>query len=210
MDCRLDALSNSGDNPLIYMDISVNDQPVGRMVFKMLRDSFPAGEENFVGIATNKTSRNSPKGYGIHKYVRQVDRNFNDTNIYDWVHNNYLIGGDIYNNNGTDAGTIFGDQPIPAELGDYYYPNEIKGLLSLIPYRDDAGNLYYDSTFMITLKSDLDDLDPDQVVIGQLTEGNDVLDTVNRMIFPFAGRRKPKVTITKTGQVSNRRRINRN
>ncbi len=202
MNYSLDDLPDSGKNPIVWMDIVIKGDYLGRICIRLFREVFPAGVENFVHIASGKTIRAEKKGVGKYTYVREVRRTYDGSKFFSFSHNNYIVSGDIYKNNGCSAGTIYADQPIPCTLvGDCYYQHNMKGLVSLVPYKDEAtGELFYDSTFMITLdyakdSNVLQDLDQDQIVIGQIYEGLSVLDQINKLIFPFAGRKYPELEI---------------
>lgn len=201
MNYTLTDLPDSGKNPIVYMDISLKGEKIGRIHIRLFRDVFPAGVENFAKIASGKTYRVNKRGGPKFQYCQQTRRTYEGCKFYHFLHNNYAISGDIYANNGSKAGTIYEDQPIPANFGEYYYPHESKGLVSLIPYKDEAsGKLFYDSTFMITLDdikptNILQNLDNDQIVIGHVYSGLDVLDKINQMIKPFAGRKYPEFII---------------
>lgn len=193
-------IPDSGKNPLVYMDINIGCELLGRLHIRLFRDVFPAGVENFVKIASSRTYQVTIKGSGAYKYKKEIKRSYDGCRFYHKLHNNYLVGGDIYNNNGTNAGTIYCDNPIPAAFGDYYYPHEEKGLISLVPFRDESGRLFYDSTFMITLddakpSNMLSDMDEDQIVIGHVYDGLDILDKINQLIKPYAGRKYPIISI---------------
>lgn len=200
-----DSLPNSGKEPHVYFDITLQEKPIGRLKIRLFRDVFPAGVENFVGIAAGNTYRIVTEGIGQYKYQKQTRRTYQGCRFFHYLHNNYLVSGDIYLNNGASAGTIYQDQPIPALLGDYYYPHETKGLVSLVPYQDpETKELFYDSTFMITLDNQkptnlLQGLDDDQVVIGQVYDGLAVLDRMNTLIKPYAGRKYPEFYIGRSG-----------
>lgn len=216
MNYSLTDIPDSGDNTVIYMDISLQGENIGRILIKLFRDVFPAGVENFIKIATGKTYRVTKKGGSHFKYNKETRRTYDGCNFHHFLHNNYLISGDIYNNNGTSAGTIYEDKPIPAEFGEYYYPHEAKGLVSLIPFKDDVtGKIFYDSTFMITLddvkpSNVLSELDADQIVIGHVYSGMDVLDKINKMIQPYARRKYPKFVISKCDIYRNQQGKHRN
>jgi cyclophilin family peptidyl-prolyl cis-trans isomerase len=185
------------------MDISLKGEIIGRIYIRLYRDVFPAGVENFVKVAAGNTFRVIKKGIGRYKYKKEIRRTYEGCKFFHFLYNNYIISGDIYNNNGTSAGTIYNDEPIPPEFGEYYYPHETKGLVSLIPFKDEAtGKLFYDSTFMITLddikpNNLLKELDNDQIVIGQVYDGIDILDKMNEMIKPYARRKYPTFEISK-------------
>ena len=204
MNYSLTDLPDSGKYPIIYMDISLKGEVLGRILIRLFRDVFPAGVENFVKIAGGKTYKIIKKGNGQFKYVKQVRRTFDGCKFFHFLHNNYIISGDIYGNDGKNAGTIYNDQPISPDFGEYFYPHETKGLVSLVPFKDEtSGGTFYDSTFMITLDNIkptniLQDLDCDQVVIGQVYSGIQVLDKMNERIKPFAGRKYPEFVISKS------------
>ena len=201
MNYSLTDLPDSGKNPIVYMDIILKGEPLGRLYIRLFRDVFPAGVENFVKIAAGRTYRVLRKGNGKFQYKKETKRTYRGCKFFHFLYDNYIISGDIYNNNGSNAGTIYTDQPIPADFGEFYYPHETKGLVSLIPFKDEAtGKLMYDSTFMITLddanpNNTLSDLDTDQIVIGEVYNGLDVLDRMNQLLKPYAGRKYPEFII---------------
>ena len=196
------------NNPIVNMDILVKGQPLGSITIRLSHDVFPAGVENFVGIAGGKTYRTVNKGIGRCGYVKETQRSYTNTKFYHFLHNNYIVGGDIYQNDGSSAGTIFDDEPIPAKFGKYYYPHDSKGLVSLVPFYDETSKKrFYDSTFMITLDSPkpsntIKQLDEDQVVIGRVIRGLDVIDKINELIKPYAGRKYPDFVIGKSSSSS--------
>lgn len=205
MNYDLEEIPDSGKNPIVWMEIVLKEKVIGKIYIRLFREVFPAGVENFVRIAGGKTSRIEHKGNGKYKYIKEITRTYSGCKFFNFSHNNYVVNGDIYNNNGTKAGTIYEDQPIPSIFGDYFYQHNHKGLISLVPFRDEeTGELFYDSTFMIILdnaKSSniLSELNSDQIVIGQIYQGMEVLDQINMLIFPYAGRKKPDITIGKCG-----------
>ena len=197
-------LPNSGESPIIYFDISLGQELLGRIYIKLYRDVFPAGVENFVKISDGKTHQ-IKKMNTIFNCLKSTNRSYKDCKFFKMIHGNYIVCGDVYNNNGTTAGTIYNDEPIPGIFGDYYYPHTVKGLVSLVPYVDEVtGNTYYDSTFIITLddvkpNNILSDLDEDHIVIGEIYQGLDIIDKINKIIIPYAGRRYPNITISDSG-----------
>ena len=204
MNYALTDLPDSGKNPVVYMDISLKGEVIGRLYIRLFRDVFPAGVENFYNIAGGRTYRVEKKGDGRYQYNKETRRTYQGSKFFHFLHDNYIISGDIYNNDGSNAGTIYCDQAIPGDFGEYFYPHEAKGLVSLVPFRDEAtGQLMYDSTFMITLDdikptNVLGDLDKEQVVIGQVYSGLEVLDKINQLIKPYARRRYPNFVISKS------------
>ena len=206
MNYTLDDIPDSGKNPIIWMDIFIKDEFIGRINIRLFREVFPAGVENFIRIATGQTFRTELKGKGNHTFVRQVRRTYDGSRFFNFSHNNYIVSGDIYSNTGISAGTIYNDEPIPATLfGSAYYEHAMRGLISLVPFRDsETDELFYDSTFMITLDMPKDSnvlqaLNSDQIVIGQIIEGLEIIDKINILLFPFAGRKYPELIIGRAG-----------
>lgn len=204
MNYSLNEIPDSGKNPVVYFDIDLGGENIGRIFIKLLRDAFPAGVENFIKIAEGKTY-NLKKMNTIYKCIKSTNRSYKGCKFFRMLHGNYIICGDIYNNDGTNAGTIYNDEPIPAIFGEYYYPHTVKGMVSLVPYVDDiTGNTYYDSTFIITLddakpSNILQQLDNDYIVIGYVYQGLDVIDRINKLSKPYAGRKYPKFSISDSG-----------
>lgn len=190
------------NNRKVYFDISIDGLLCGRLVIKLFRDVFAAGVENFFHLAVGDTQCIADNDYCKHSPNYPI-RSYLHCKAFRFLHNSYLMFGDIYQNNGKTAGTIYEDQPIPPIFGDYYLPHNTKGLISLVPFMDDH-QCYYDSTFMITLadskltNSRLE-LDKNQVVIGQVCYGLEVLDKINKLITPHAGRKYPQITISRSG-----------
>lgn len=205
MNYSLDNIPNSGKNPVVWMDIIIKEEVIGRIYIRLFSDIFPAGVENFIGLVEGKTVKTEHKGKGKFAYRKETIRSYFGCKFFNNSHNNYIVSGDIYSNDSTKAGTIYNDEPIPAVFGDHFYEHNLKGLVSLVPFRDEeTGELFYDSTFLITLDKAkktnmLSELNANQVVIGQIYQGLDVLDHINKLIFPFAGRKYPEITIGKCG-----------
>lgn len=204
MNYSLDQLPYSGENPVVYMDISLNGQKLGRICIRLYRGAFPAGVENFVKIATGNTCRICKPSEPKYRYIKHIKRSFDNTNFFNHSYNNYIVGGDIYNNDGSSAGTVYNDEPIPEPEIFLRTHHDAKGLVSLVPFKDEATDkIFYDSTFMITLYDRptemMDELDKDQIVIGKIYSGIELLDKMNQLLVPFAGKKYPKFKIEKSG-----------
>lgn len=200
MNYTLENLPDSGQNPIIYFDIEVAGKQLGRIYIKLYRDVFPAGVENFVQIAAGSTYKTQLKGCGKSKFVKQIQRSYADSIFYHKAYNRYMVSGDIYTNNGDNAGTIFNDKPIPADFGPEYITHDKRGIVSLVPFQgNDSDELFYDSTFMITLADNMQELDEEQIAIGYVCEGLDILEQVNETMVPFAGRSYPEAKISRSG-----------
>lgn len=195
---------NSGNEPLVYMDINSNEKFIGRIYIKLFRDVFPLGVENFVNIIAGKTTRVEKKNYG-NKYInKNTLRSYKGCKFYKSNFDKYMISGDIYNNDGKNAGTIYNDKPIPPDFGEYFYHHNSIGLVSLVPYLDNNNtDIYYDSTFMITLADNkiINELDDNQIVIGIIYDGLSIIEKINQSLRPFAGKKYPEYVINNCGVI---------
>jgi len=69
MNYSLDDIPEFGSDPVVWMDIMLQEQVLGRIHFRLYRDVFPAGVENFIRIACGRTVRAEHKGTGANTYV---------------------------------------------------------------------------------------------------------------------------------------------
>ena len=174
----------------VFLDIDLTDQNtnitsrLGRLVIEIYDDLFPFGSKNFVELCTGSN--------GI-SYV--------NCKFYKIEFSKYAMCGDITNNNGTGAATIFNNEPILGLFGETYISHSQKGLISLVPFKSNGIN-YYDSNFMITLISELRELDNDCVVIGKVVSGIEILNIVNNSYRSFPGKKYPIITIANCGLFS--------
>lgn len=202
----------SGERPIVFMDITLNDQSIGRIQIKLFREVFPAAVENFVKISEGNTFRTEKRAFCNNRVYKETRRSYSETVFHKFFYENYLIGGDIYSNTGSNAGTIYSDFPIPDYRSESFYPHERKGMISLVPFvtpgqgLGEPDRLYYDSTFIILL----DDINPtnaelynaldsENIVIGYVYSGLDVIDKINNSIAPRAGRQYPRIGISLSG-----------
>jgi len=206
MNYSLCDLPDSGSFPIVFMEISLKGEIIGKILIRLYREAFPAGVENFVRIASGKTYRIEHKGVGKFKYIKEIRRTYEGCKFFSFLYNNYAITGDIYMNNGTDAGTIFCDKPIPSScLGPIYFPHDRTGLITLVPFTNEkTGEIFYDSTFAILLadinpSNNLAALNCNHIVIGQIYSGLEVIEKMNKLFFPYAGRVYPNFILQKVG-----------
>lgn len=195
----------NSNKPIVYLDFYKDDIYIGRIYVELFPDSFPDGVENFIRLIEGSTFREKQNGYGEFKYITSLQRTYAGCKVIRQMYDNYIVLGDIYENNGSSAGTIFNDNPIEPNFGDYFYPHETKGLISLVPFIDTATNKkYYDSIFMITLNdiqpnNVMKNLDIDQIVIGSVSRGIEVVDKINKLLKPIADKKRTNIYIKKCG-----------
>ncbi|MEU8516610.1 peptidylprolyl isomerase [Kitasatospora sp. NPDC048722] len=159
----------------VFFDITIDDQPAGRIVFKLYDDVVPVTARNFRELATGQNGFGY-EGSGFHRVIPDF----------------MLQGGDFTNHNGTGGRSIYGEK-----FADENF--EIKhtraGQLSMA----NAGRNTNGSQFFITTIA-TNWLDGKHVVFGEVVEGMDVVKLIESK-GSQSGRTSAKITIAKSGIV---------
>ncbi|MFF4384951.1 peptidylprolyl isomerase [Kitasatospora sp. NPDC001547] len=159
----------------VFFDITVNDEPAGRIVFKLYDDVVPQTARNFRELATGQNGFGY-EGSGFHRVIPAF----------------MLQGGDFTNHNGTGGKSIYGEKFADE---NFQIKHTRPGLLSMA----NAGRNTNGSQFFITTIV-TDWLDGKHVVFGEVVEGMDVVKKIEGL-GSQSGRTSAKVTIAKSGVV---------
>ncbi|XP_052520719.1 E3 SUMO-protein ligase RanBP2-like isoform X3 [Tympanuchus pallidicinctus] len=161
-------------NPVVYFNVSANDEPLGRITMELFSNIVPRTAENFRALCTGE------KGFG-----------FKNTTFHRIVSDFICQGGDITNHDGTGGRSIYGEA---FEDENFEVKHTGPGLLSMANRGRDTNN----SQFFITLKK-AEHLDFKHVVFGFVKDGMDVVKKIESFGSP-KGLVNGRVVITDCGQ----------
>ncbi|MGW7253614.1 peptidylprolyl isomerase [Streptomyces sp. NPDC054834] len=159
----------------VYFDITINDAPAGRIVFRLFDDVVPKTARNFRELATGQHGFGYA-GSSFHRIIPQF----------------MLQGGDFTRGNGTGGRSIYGEK---FQDENFTLKHDRPYLLSMA----NAGPHSNGSQFFITTVV-TDWLDGKHVVFGEVVEGQDLVDQIESL-GSGSGSPKGKVTIAASGTV---------
>ncbi|KAI0646470.1 cyclophilin [Trametes meyenii] len=159
----------------VYFDITINDQPSGRIVFRLFDDVVPKTARNFRELATGQ------HGFG-----------YQGSSFHRIIPNFMLQGGDFTRGNGTGGKSIYGEK---FEDENFQLKHTKPGTLSMA----NAGKNTNGSQFFITTVV-TSWLDGAHVVFGEVVEGLDLVKKIESL-GSASGTPKARITIAKSGTV---------
>ncbi|MGW1142951.1 peptidylprolyl isomerase [Streptomyces zhihengii] len=157
----------------VFFDITINDQPAGRIVFTLFDDVVPNTARNFRELATGQN------GYG-----------YEGSSFHRVIPDFMLQGGDFTAGNGTGGRSIYGEKFADE---NFQIKHTKPGQLSMANAGPNSNGSQFFITTIVT-----DWLDNKHVVFGEVVEGMDLVKQIEKL-GSRSGALSAKVTIAKSG-----------
>ncbi|XP_072283990.1 peptidyl-prolyl cis-trans isomerase-like [Pyxicephalus adspersus] len=161
--------------PRVFFDITIDDEPVGRIVMKLKSDIVPKTANNFLALCTGS------HGFG-----------YKGTLFYKIIPGYLCEGGDVTNNDGTGGKSIYGEKFADE---NFILKHNRAGILAMANSGPDTNGSVF---FICTSKTDW--LDGKNVVFGSVVQGIDVLLLMEKC-GSSKGKPSKKVVIADCGQL---------
>ncbi|XP_070607187.1 ranBP2-like and GRIP domain-containing protein 4 [Erythrolamprus reginae] len=161
-------------NPVVYFEVSVDDESLGHVTIELFSNVVPQTAENFRALCTGE------KGFG-----------FRNSTFHRIIPDFVCQGGDITKHDGTGGQSIYGNS---FEDENFEIKHTGPGLLSMANRGRDTNN----SQFFITLKK-AEQLDFKHVVFGMVKDGMDIVKKIESFGSP-KGIVSKRIVITDCGQ----------
>jgi peptidyl-prolyl isomerase H (cyclophilin H) len=177
-----DSSTHDASNPVVFFDIALAGEPLGRVKMELFANVTPRTAENFRQFCTgeSKNSKGQPQGYKGCKFHRVIK--------------DFMIqGGDFINGDGTGSCTIYGTPKFADE--NFALKHDRPGLLSMANSGPDTNGCQF---FITTTATPF--LNNKHVVFGQVIDG---IDVVRMVEHTRTTRDKPNqdVTIVQCGEM---------
>ncbi|KXJ14297.1 peptidyl-prolyl cis-trans isomerase H [Exaiptasia diaphana] len=169
-------------NPVVFFDVTIGGQDVGRMKMELFANVVPRTAENFRQFCTGEYRKNGlPIGYKGATFHRVIK--------------DFMIqGGDFIQGDGTGVSSIYSEQPFADESFKLKHDNA--GLLSMANSGPNTNGCQF---FITCTKCDF--LDSKHVVFGKIVDGLLVMRKIENVPVGPNNRPKLPVLISQCGEM---------
>ncbi|KAH8880088.1 peptidyl-prolyl cis-trans isomerase H [Thozetella sp. PMI_491] len=168
----------SSGNPLVFFDITLGGEPLGRITFELFHDVVPRTAENFRQFCTGESKNHlkRPQGFKGSKFHRIIPQFM-------------CQGGDFLNGDGTGSICIYGTKTFADE--NFNLKHDQPGLLSMA---NGGPNMNGSQFFITTVPTPF--LDGKHVVFGKVVDGMDVVKKMEATKTGYRGKDVPNMDVT--------------
>ncbi|CAM9367171.1 unnamed protein product [Discosporangium mesarthrocarpum] len=166
------------------MDIRIGQRKAGRLVFELFVEDVPKTCENFRALCTGEMGKSKTSNLRLH---------YKNSTFHRVIPGFMAQGGDFTNADGTGGESIYGDKFADE---NFVRKHSTRGLLSMA----NAGPNTNGSQFFITFGA-APHLDGRHTVFGEVVEGMEVVDIMEKVSTGGNDRPRLPVTIDDCGQV---------
>jgi len=164
------------DNPIVFFDIAINGNPIGRIHMELFSNIVPKTAENFRQFCVGEKLRDGlPIGY-------------KNSNFHRIIKDFMIQGGDFLKGDGTGSYSIYGES---FDDENFILKHDEAGLLSMA----NSGRNSNGSQFFITCNA-CEWLDNKHVVFGKVIDGVSMLVVRKIENVPSGYGDKPKYTVS--------------
>ncbi|PFX28771.1 peptidyl-prolyl cis-trans isomerase H-like [Stylophora pistillata] len=174
--------ASNPSNPVVFFDISIGGQEVGRMKMELFADVVPKTAENMRQLCTGEYRKDGiPQGYkgaSFHRVIKDF----------------MIQGGDFVKGDGTGVFSIYGEVAYPDE--NFKIKHDSPGLLSMANSGPNTNGCQF---FVTCAKCDF--LDGKHVVFGKVIDGLLVMRKIENVPTGPNNRPKLPVVISQCGEM---------
>ncbi|EEB08105.1 cyclophilin family peptidyl-prolyl cis- trans isomerase Cyp3 [Schizosaccharomyces japonicus yFS275] len=173
----------SSELPVVFFDIAIGNQPIGRILMKLFADVVPKTAENFRQFCTGEAKGPDKKPIG-----------YKNCTIHRVIQDFMIQGGDFVSGDGTGSKCIYGSRTFDDENFDLKHDRP--GLLSMANAGPNTNGCQF---FITTVPCSF--LDGKHVVFGEVIEGFDVVKKIESTPVNSDSRPKTPVRIIECGEM---------
>ena len=177
--------ASAEENPIVFMDMKVGDEMVGRIEMELFKKHYPRTAENFRALCTGERGQGT-SGKPLH---------YKGSTFHRVIPSFMCQGGDFTRGNGTGGESIYGEN-FEDEWENGYISHSVPFLLSMANAGPNTNGSQFFLTTAVTTW-----LDGKHVVFGRVVAGQDVVKTIEG-VGSGSGRTSKPVVVADCGMLT--------